>query len=213
MPPVTPNPTAPRRGERRKLETHRRLIEAARRVMADKGVDATTINDITEAADVGQGSFYNHFDSKDGIVAGVIEAIALETKESLERTTQPAPGVEYDQAQLLAARCRLMLRRGLSDPVTGWFIVRIGYTRPDLIRVLIDGLRQQIERGVKSGRFAVREIQIACQAVTGATLAIMHAQLTGRKSAQAESVLAETILRILGLPLEEAARIAALPVR
>lgn len=34
-------------------------------VMAAEGADAATINDITEAADVGFGSFYNHFASKE----------------------------------------------------------------------------------------------------------------------------------------------------
>ncbi len=49
----------PNRLTRHKQKTRARLIRAALSVMARKGADAATINDITEAADVGFGSFYN----------------------------------------------------------------------------------------------------------------------------------------------------------
>src|SRR4030095_6692086 len=56
---------------RRRLETRARLVRAARELMARKGVGATSIQEITEAADVGFGSFYNHFDSKETIPPAV----------------------------------------------------------------------------------------------------------------------------------------------
>ena len=62
------SPSAPEsRQARRKRETRERLLDAAFRLMAERGVDAVAINEITEAADVGFGSFYNHFESRDGI--------------------------------------------------------------------------------------------------------------------------------------------------
>src|SRR5262245_41717180 len=57
----------PTRTQRIKENTRNKLIEAAVRVMAVKGVEGTAIGDITEAADVGVGSFYNHFTSKQDI--------------------------------------------------------------------------------------------------------------------------------------------------
>ncbi len=51
-------------------------------------VDATRINEITEAADVGFGSFYNHFASKDAIVDAVVEQAALEMAEAISGTTR-----------------------------------------------------------------------------------------------------------------------------
>ncbi|EUC21006.1 regulatory protein TetR, partial [Burkholderia sp. BT03] len=55
------------RGARRKRETRGRLLDAALRLMAEKGMEGVAINEITEAADVGFGSFYNHFESKEAI--------------------------------------------------------------------------------------------------------------------------------------------------
>ena len=53
------------RGARRKRETRARLLEAALRLSAERGMEGVAINEITEAADVGFGSFYNHFESKE----------------------------------------------------------------------------------------------------------------------------------------------------
>ena len=50
------------RGARRRRETRARLLDAALKLMADRGMDGVAINEITEAADVGFGSFYNHFE-------------------------------------------------------------------------------------------------------------------------------------------------------
>src|SRR5579885_1066500 len=63
------------RQARRRRQTRSRLIRAAAALFARRGVDSTRINEITDEADVGFGSFYNHFRSKDQIV----EAVAAET--------------------------------------------------------------------------------------------------------------------------------------
>lgn len=46
-------------------------------MFSEKGVDATTIEDITERADVGKGTFYRHFDNKNAVMAVLAdEAVA-----------------------------------------------------------------------------------------------------------------------------------------
>ena len=60
------------RHARRREQTRAKLVEAARTLFARHGVDTTRINEITDEADVGFGSFYNHFDSKEAIVEAVL---------------------------------------------------------------------------------------------------------------------------------------------
>jgi len=57
----------PRR-ERRKAETYERLMRAALRLFANQGLSATTIEQITEAADVGKGTFFNYFPTKEHVL-------------------------------------------------------------------------------------------------------------------------------------------------
>ena len=57
----------PRR-ERRKAETYERLMRAALRLFAAHGLEGTTVEQITEAADVGKGTFFNYFPTKEHIL-------------------------------------------------------------------------------------------------------------------------------------------------
>lgn len=58
------------------VETAERIIAATRTLLAEGGLDATTVKAICEAADIRAGSFYNLFDSKEEVILAVIrEAI------------------------------------------------------------------------------------------------------------------------------------------
>jgi AcrR family transcriptional regulator len=56
------------RRTRRSAETRERLFHAAVRLFAEKGFAETTVEDITNAADVGKGTFFNYFPSKEHIL-------------------------------------------------------------------------------------------------------------------------------------------------
>jgi AcrR family transcriptional regulator len=56
------------RRERRSAELRERLFRAALQLFARKGYTETTVEDITNAADVGKGTFFNYFPSKEHIL-------------------------------------------------------------------------------------------------------------------------------------------------
>ena len=58
----------PGRRERKKEETRRKIYEAALKLFADKGFQATTIDDIAAGADVSKGTFFNYFPRKEAVV-------------------------------------------------------------------------------------------------------------------------------------------------
>ncbi len=63
-----PRPRTGRR-ERHRTETRQRLYRAALDLFAERGFLRTTVEDITEAADVGKGTFFNYFPTKEHILA------------------------------------------------------------------------------------------------------------------------------------------------
>ncbi len=64
------------RRERRAAETRLRLFRCALALIAEHGLSNVTVEDITEAADVGKGTFFNYFDSKDHVL-GVMAEIQI----------------------------------------------------------------------------------------------------------------------------------------
>jgi AcrR family transcriptional regulator len=73
------------RGARRRTETRRRLLAAARTVFAREGLEAATITQITAEADVGFGTFYLHFTTKEEAYRAVVTEGFGELAAELER--------------------------------------------------------------------------------------------------------------------------------
>ena len=75
MPSIVPitrrfsSPPRAGRRERRRAEIRDRLFQAALQLFADRGFLETTVADITEAADVGKGTFFNYFPTKEHVLA------------------------------------------------------------------------------------------------------------------------------------------------
>ncbi len=63
----------PGRRERRRAETRERIFRAAMRLFAENGFSETTTEQITDAADVGQGTFFNYFPTKPHVLTVLTE--------------------------------------------------------------------------------------------------------------------------------------------
>ena len=77
------------RQDRRRARTRAELLAAAKRLLASKGFHATKIADISAAADVGTGTFYLHFPTKDALFADLVKATALRAKDEIDRAKEP----------------------------------------------------------------------------------------------------------------------------
>ena len=196
------------RGARRRAETRARLLGAARDVMGRKGVDAASIQEITDTADVGFGSFYNHFESKDAIV----EALVDDLYELYETTLDQAVAHLEDPAEVFSAKVRLMLRGVGADPVLGWFLVRVGMVRERFRTGLNYRLERDVQAGVDSGRFHVADVHTAVSAIRGTALMLIWDRLDGAADVTVAETTAEYLLRMLGLDAAEAARVTRLPL-
>lgn len=106
--------TAGRR-ERHRAEIRERLFRAALRLFAERGYLETTVEDITEAADVGKGTFFNYFPTKEHVLAtfgaeriAAIERALEEAKKgpalpALRRMSVDLAGLWAESPELLRA--------------------------------------------------------------------------------------------------------------
>ncbi|MDO5067195.1 MAG: TetR/AcrR family transcriptional regulator [Propionibacteriaceae bacterium] len=85
---------------RRRAETRRRIVETAMRLFTERGYDAVTVADITEAADVAKGTFFTHFPSK----RDIFRYFGGEAVEAMEAAiSDEGSAAEQLTAMLLAA--------------------------------------------------------------------------------------------------------------
>jgi len=73
------------RQQRRVSATRQKLLDAARAVFTERGLDLARIDEIAERADVGKGTFYNHFSSKEELVNEVIRSVMGDLAAVLEK--------------------------------------------------------------------------------------------------------------------------------
>jgi AcrR family transcriptional regulator len=162
-----PAPEREPRGARRKRETRQRLLEAALRLMAKKGMEGVAINEITEAADVGFGSFYNHFESKEAIYGAVVEWVFEDFADALDSLVSDIA----DPAEVVSVSVRHTLLRAQRELVWGQFLIREGYSARVLERGLGQRLLRDIQRGIASGRFKREDALMSFLSVGGTVLA------------------------------------------
>src|SRR6202163_549313 len=87
-------PSSPDRRQRRASEIRERLFRAALDLFAQHGFTDTTVEGITNAADVGKGTFFNYFPSKDHILLAFGEMQLRKLEAAIElarRTGEPMP--------------------------------------------------------------------------------------------------------------------------
>ncbi len=206
------------RGARRKRETREKLLRAAFRLFGERGVDAVAISEITEAADVGFGSFYNHFASKEAVHEAVVDAMFDQFGDTLERLTMDVA----DPAEVIAICVRHTILRAKTEPLWGSFFVRQGLGVPAVTRGLGVRLLRDVQRGVEAARFSVADPMMTIILAGGCVMATIAAQRTedggalatrlGFDGSNLASRAATVILESLGLEHAEAEEIGSRPL-
>ncbi len=196
------------RVERKRRETRERIVAAAERLMTERGVDAVTIADITQAADVGHGTFYLHFDSKYAVLVPIVR----ERATYWDARVQSQLGTTQDPAEVFAFMARHMARITLSEPLWRWFLSHSGVPVEDMLKTVGRFGARDFRRGLESGRFSVPDIDVASNFIIGAFVNGLLGCLALDEPESALDQTVELILRVLGLSPDEAHRIVSTPL-
>lgn len=195
--------------ERRKQRTRAALIKAAQRLIAAGRLNAPVL-EITQAADVGMGSFYNHFDSKEQLFAAAIADVLDTHGVLLDRL---AASVE-DPAETFAVSFRLTGRLFGQRPLETDILLATGPALLSSEHGLAPRALRDIKAAAEAGRFEVGDPELALVTAGGALLglgALLRAD-PHRDGALAADMVTERLLRLFGLSAEEARAICRRPL-
>ncbi|MFE6923036.1 TetR/AcrR family transcriptional regulator [Nocardia sp. NPDC057663] len=194
----------PSRLERRKARTRAALVNAAQTLLAEGRLNVPIL-EITQAADVGMGSFYNHFDSRDALFHAAIEEALDVHGAVLDLLCEDLD----DPAQVFAQSFRLTGRLHRLKPTISKVLLSDGLNLVGSDKGLAPRARRDIQAGASAGRFRIQDPELALTIVAGATLCLgqlLHDR-PERDDAEATDQVAEGLLRMLGLSHEEASEI------
>lgn len=193
------------RTERKRIKTRARLLSAAHEVMADIGVDAATVLDITELADVGFGTFYNYFTSKTDLAAQVLDCVINDMGRRNDIATKDLK--VNDPAKVMPVSIRLFLREAVRDPMWRWWV-----KHPEL---LVDRMRygfrifaiRDMENAVEQDLYNIagNNLEIAWLNAAWMMIGCIHEMTRGNENkTDIEPLVIESILRVMGVSLEQA---------
>ena len=196
--------------DRRKARTRRALIDAARRILAERGTVDVSIQEITETADIGFGSFYNHFDSK----AELFEVAVGEVLEEYGAALDSACEHLDDAAEIYAVGVRMTTRLASTQPAVAQVLVQVGLSYAWSERGLAARALRDIRRGIADGRFGIDDARLGLVSTAGCVLAFITLSLErpGELGDVDADALTEMLLRMLGMTPRAAASVAHRPL-
>lgn len=198
------------RTDRRKARTRAALIAAAQRLLAEQGGTEASIQQITDTADVGFGSFYNHFTSKAELFDAAISQALSDHAEVLRRATAHLD----DPAEVFAASVRLTARLRGTHPRVSKILLHTGLPYLVAGRGMPMHALRDLEAAHAAGRLDIGVPEVAVACVGGALLGALQL-LDARPDLDPDAAIEQVtvnLLRMFGLDAAEARRLATRPL-
>jgi AcrR family transcriptional regulator len=200
---------SPNRLARRKQRTRTALVKAAQRLIAEGRVNVPVL-EITQAADVGMGSFYNHFESKEQLFEAAVADVLDAHGAMLDRLTASID----DPAETFATSFRLTGRLFRQRPQESEILLANGPALLSSERGLAPRALRDIKAGVDAGRFQIDDPELALAIAGGALLGLgkLLRDDPHRDDARAADTVTENVLRLFGLSADEAHAVCRRPL-
>lgn len=194
--------------ERRKQRTRSALIKAAQGVIAAGRLNVPIL-EITQAADVGMGSFYNHFATKEELFEAAVMDVLDRHGEVLDELTAPL----QDPAEIFASSFRLTGRFFRRRPQESTILLANWQAALASERGLAPRALRDITAAIAAGRFTIDDPQRALATAGGLLMGLgMLLADPGRDAGQTTDAVAEDLLRLFGMSAREAHKICTRPL-
>jgi AcrR family transcriptional regulator len=197
------------RFDRRRAKTRAALIAAAQSFLAE-GRPGVPIQEVTERADVGIGTFYNHFDSKEQL----LEVAVTDALETYAVVIDELAGELTDPAAYFARSFRLTGRLHRLHPQVSGVLLAHAHELSRSSSGVAPRARRDIAAAHAAGRFDAPDVDLAMVVVAGAMVELGRLLLDQpeRDAAATTDAVAVRVLVALGMTHAEAAELSQAPL-
>ena len=186
----------PRVAAERRARMRRTLVEAALLVFADKGVDASVIDDVITAAGVSRGTFYNYFRTNTELLVAANEELGNELVRHIEESVGSLPS----PAARLATGIRLYFDMARRFPLLAQFLARVGPQAAGPSNLLYTYLPVHLAAGMKCREFVAMPVAAALDIIIGSGILAVARISAGEADDNYLDACLLGLLRSLGYP-------------
>ncbi len=190
--------------ENRKAQTRERLLEAAIKVIGDKGPDASSVEDFVAAADVSRGTFYNYFPTMEDLLRAVRRKLTDALMTVLDAHLPPS----IPASSRLATRLHSHYALVSHDPAWGWVVMRLDASRLGRTPGMEESFDRMFQEGVAAGEFRPADPAAIRSLTFGASRMVQRDILMGLATPDHKERVVALLLVTFGLAPEDAERIS-----
>ena len=196
------------RAERRRAQTRMRITDAARELLLEEGAAKLRLSDVADRADIAFGSLYTYFENKEAI----IDAVVSTTLAAMIAADRPDAERFDDPAEEIAAASRRVVRIVCDQRELAVALLSLDRAQERFVSILAPRSQELLERGAASGRFDLTDAMAVTAYLLAGGFELIRGVLDGRFGEDADVICADTALRTVGIPPDEAAAIAHRPL-
>jgi AcrR family transcriptional regulator len=151
-----------------------RLLESALLVFSEKGLDASSIEDIIAAAQVSRGTFYNYYQTIEELMVALLEVLGNELITVAEEATSKFS----DPADRVSIGIRMLLRTVRAFPMLGRFVARVGIESRTQNVLAMRYAPRDVAACVEAGYFEMADIMMGVEFLSGIFTSAVYAMTT-----------------------------------
>jgi AcrR family transcriptional regulator len=193
-------------GEERRQRMQLRLIESGLLVFAQKGVDASVVDDVIAEAGVSRGTFYNYFRTTAELLAAIGDTLGNELIALIDVVVKR----HENPAERVGTGVRMFLRTAHSHPLFAAFVWRAGFNGASAGNLVHRYLPRDIAAGLERELFVAADVSAAMHVLVGISLSATFAISTRTMPKDYPEQTVVHLLLALGVPRKEAKRIVGM---
>jgi AcrR family transcriptional regulator len=183
-----PNPPRRTQAERR-AETKARLIDAAIRLWAMRGIEDVSLDEIAAAAGRTRGAFHANFENRSELTARVRDTIVADAAENISSAVQSAPNPLAELSAYIRANVGYIAEKPAQARVLAAIVQHEQWTGTaqyvDRARAGSSDLTLMLRRGIERGDFRDLDVDLTAMVIRGA----LDAQIVSGRIVDQESAV------------------------